>query len=132
MSGKLVAAAAAAVLVAGPHAAGAACSAEAFKVDRTELTVSVCTVEHRAAAHAKVAAPAAGVLQETLAVKNHAPIIRTVDYSRLTSEETARTIDDVPLQPLGITKTLHLTLAIRGGAARVEHALLIPGAVVLK
>lgn len=135
MSRKLAASAAfaAVTIAAGPRAASAAsCTADAFTVDRTALTVTVCTIERRAPAHGKAAAISEGALQETLAVKGRAPVTRTVTYTRLPSEETARTIDDVPLQPLGISKTLHVTLAIRGGTARVEHALVIPGAVVLK
>jgi hypothetical protein len=36
------------------------------------------------------------------------------------------------LAPLGLAYTLHLTLAYRGSAASIEHALLLPGAVPLK
>jgi hypothetical protein len=43
-----------------------------------------------------------------------------------------RTVDDVPLADLGSNKQLHLTIAYRGGEAVLEHALLLPGALVLK
>lgn len=136
MSCKLAASAAfaAVAIAAGPRtvSAAASCTSDTFTVDRTALTVTVCTVERRPPAHGKAPPSDDGALQETLAVKGRAPVTRTVTYTRVPSEETARTIDDVPLQPLGIGKTLHVTLAVRGGAARVEHALLIPGAVVLK
>ncbi len=43
-----------------------------------------------------------------------------------------RAVDDVPLAEFGSDKQLHLTIAYRAGAATLEHALLLPGAVVLK
>ena len=44
----------------------------------------------------------------------------------------SRTVDDVALSPLGLSYTLHLTLALRGEAIYIEHALLLPGGVPLK
>lgn len=43
-----------------------------------------------------------------------------------------RALDDVPLTALGSAKQLHLTIAFAAGTATLEHALLLPGAVVLK
>jgi hypothetical protein len=43
-----------------------------------------------------------------------------------------RAVDDVPLNDLGSNKQLHLTIAYRNGSAVLEHALLLPGALVLK
>jgi hypothetical protein len=43
-----------------------------------------------------------------------------------------RAVDDVPLADLGSAKQLHLTIAYRNGEAVLEHALLLPGAVVIK
>jgi hypothetical protein len=44
----------------------------------------------------------------------------------------SRGVDDVPLNPLGLSSTLHLTLTYADGKVSVEHALLLPGAVPLK
>ena len=44
----------------------------------------------------------------------------------------SRTVDDVPLDKIGSSKVLHLTLLERGGVVTAEHALLLPGARVLK
>jgi hypothetical protein len=41
-------------------------------------------------------------------------------------------VDNVDLGPLGSTKRLHLDIAYRNGRALLEHALLLPGAIVLK
>lgn len=108
------------------------CSSDAFTIDGKALVVGICTLERRPATRAKAPSGDAETLQETISLKGHAALIRTTAYSRLSSDATARTIDDVPLQSLGIAKTLHMTLAVRGGNARLEHALLVPGAVVLK
>jgi hypothetical protein len=43
-----------------------------------------------------------------------------------------RAVDDIPLTDLGSNKQLHITIAYRSGSAVLEHALLLPGAVVLK
>ena len=45
---------------------------------------------------------------------------------------TSRAINDVSLAPLGLSYTMHVTLAYRGGAVAIEHVLLLPGAVPLK
>ncbi len=121
-----------AAVVAVRTAAPAACSSDAFTVDGKALAVSICTLERVTGVRGKPSAGDAGTLQETVSAKGHAPLRRTAAYSRLSNDATARTIDDVPLQSLGIPKTLHVTLAVRGGNVRLEHALLVPGAVVLK
>jgi hypothetical protein len=38
----------------------------------------------------------------------------------------------VPLAKLGLARTLHLTVVYTSGSARLEHALLVPGAIALK
>ena len=116
---------AASVAAAMPHAASAAapCSNDAFVVDGTPLTVAVCAGQ-----------PAAGrvALVETFTVRGAAPLQRTVDAGAPAGAEAIRTIDDAPLAKLGIAKTLHMTISYKSGAVRLEHALLVPGAVPLK
>ncbi len=118
----------AALSVASVSAARAAgpCSNDSFAVDGSQLRVEVCD---RAAA-----APhgTGGTLVETLSVKDRPPVVHAVPYDRLPNETTTRTIDDVPLQALGIARTLHLTVAIRDRSVRLEHALLVPGAIDLR
>jgi hypothetical protein len=106
-------------------AAEGACSSDTFAVEGSAVVVQVCD-----AAGLRLAS--AGSVQETLSVKGRPTLVRSVRYERLANEETARTLDDVPLETLGIAKTMHVTLAIRGGTARIEHVLLVPGALSLK
>jgi len=133
--GAAVALASFAFAAAAPASAAAPnpCSVDTFSVDGAVLTVRVCDVGQvpAAAPSAKRAVASAGVLQETLSVDGRAPLVRTLRYERA-YEETTHALDDVPLQALGIARTLHVVLAVRGGSARLEHALLVPGAVSLK
>jgi hypothetical protein len=98
------------------------CSTEIFPIGGQSVSVTVC------------AAPADGssaAITETVkgAAKsfNHATSIDV-----LPGAVVSRSVDDLSLSPLDLRYTLHLTLAYRGGAASIEHALLLPGAVPLK
>lgn len=108
------------------------CSSDTFSIDGTALTFLVCPAAQSVPAAGKPAPSTSGELRETIGVKGRLPLTRVVRYERLANEETARTLDDVPLAALGIELTMHVTLAIRGGDARLEHALLVPGAIPLK
>jgi hypothetical protein len=72
------------------------------------------------------------MLEETLTVKGQPPLVRSIALDAAPAEDPSRTIDDVPLASLGLARTLHLTLAVRASGIRLEHALLVPGAVTLK
>jgi len=113
------------LIATAPVSAASACSTDAFSIDGTSLSVELCP-----APAATTAGKAA--LTETLTVKGQLPLIRAVTVELLPGADTSRTIDDAPLQKLGLARTLHLTIAYRNGAARLEHALLVPGAVALK
>jgi hypothetical protein len=117
--------AAGALVVAGIAPAAAQpshCSTDAFPVGAASVAVTVCA-----------AAPQAGsvTLSETFksAGKSFA---RDSSIDLMPGAAVSRTVDDASLAPLGLAYTLHLTLAYRGGAAGIEHALLLPGAVPLK
>lgn len=110
-------------LASGASASG--CSADAFPIDGTSLAVDLCP-----AASGSTARKAE--LTETLTVKGQPPLVRLVTIDLLPGADTSRTIDDAPLAKLGIDRTLHLTIAFKSGSARVEHALLVPGAIALK
>lgn len=119
-----------AVLSAGPKTSTAAegCSSDAFAVRGTPLVVTLCA----APTAARPGAKAGAAVVETIAAKGQEPIVRRVTIDAPLGDAIARTIDDAPLTALGIAGTLHMTIAYRGGSARLEHALLVPGAIVLK
>jgi len=45
---------------------------------------------------------------------------------------TPRAVEDIDLSPLGIAKTLHLTLMPHGNDVEIEHALLLPGPTLIR
>ncbi len=113
------------LLAAGGATAAPACSSDAFTIDGSTLTVSLCApsdAKGQSTAH----------VTETLSVRGQAPYVRDVTLELVSGAESSRTIDDAPLQRLGFARTLHLTIAYRNGSVRLEHALLVPGAIALK
>jgi hypothetical protein len=80
-----------------------------------------------------VSGPSAGrvTVTETF-VRGAQHLSRPLTIDVVNGATVTRTVDDVPLADLGSAKQLHLTIAYRGGEATLEHALLLPGAVVLK
>jgi hypothetical protein len=109
--------------------AAAVCSHDTLTVDGTQLGVNICATEpEKAVPSGKTASlPVA----ETFSAKDQS-FTRTTTLDFLGGDELSRTIDNVPLARLGISKTLHLTLAHKPGSLVLEHVLLIPGAVTLK
>jgi len=107
------------------------CSSDVFAIDGSQVTVLVCaggpTVK------APPASPNAGSasLVETFSTRD-ASFSQTLSVDYLPGAEVSRKIEDVSLARLGISKTLHMTIAYKPGSAKLERALLIPGAVVLK
>ncbi|MDQ2857895.1 MAG: hypothetical protein M3R53_04480 [Candidatus Eremiobacteraeota bacterium] len=111
-----------------PSVAAASCSSDVFALDGGALAVELCA---RAAAPRGDGKTAAVTLVESFNFRGRPSYVRrlTLDLDR---SAESRTIDDVALAKLGIEKTLHLTIAYKPGSVRLEHALLIPGAVALK
>jgi hypothetical protein len=116
----------AALLMVGPATAGAdsndRCTHESWGVDGMPLTATLCVA----------ADPGARVVVSETFARNGQTLQRTLEIDPVNGAEVARAIDTVPLDAIGSPKQLHLTVAYRGGRAAVEHALLLPGAVVLK
>ncbi len=98
------------------------CSHDSFPVDGGTVAISVC-------APAATGSPV--VLTETL-VRGSASFERTLSIDVVSGASVTRAVDEIPLDQFGSPKRLHLTIAYRAGRASIEHALLLPGAVVLK
>jgi hypothetical protein len=106
-------------------AAAPACSSDAFTIDGASLALTLC-------APADARGQKSALVTETLSVKGLLPYVREVTLDLVPGAESSRTIDDVSLQQLGVRRSLHLTIAYKGGSVRLEHALLLPGAIALK
>ena len=57
---------------------------------------------------------------------------RPIDLHFIAGEGVSRVLESLDLTKLGLTGTLHLTLAYSHGLVRVEGALLTPGAITIK
>ena len=109
-----------------PALAVAGCSTDAFTVSGTPLAVEICAPATRPAGKA------APIATATLSSRNATPLVRKIALDVVPGDEASHTIDDAPLQSLGIAGTLHMTIGYKGGTVRLEHALLVPGAIALK
>jgi len=107
-------------------AVSSGCSSDTFAVDGTPLGVAICARAQAAPAGSPL------IFTETLTVKGQPPLEHELKVDVVAGESSAHAIDDVPLAKLGIAKTLHLALSYRAGTVRLEHALLVPGAISLK
>jgi hypothetical protein len=114
------------LLLFGPAAAGAdptdRCTHESWSIDGSPLAAVFCVP----------AAPGTPIVVSETFTRNGASFSRSLDLVLVSGADVARAIDTVPLDAVGSAKQLHLTVAYRNGRADVEHALLLPGAVVLK
>lgn len=123
------AAALALTLAAGTGARAAeACSHETLSIRATPVNVAYCVLR---AGRAKPGESVPLALNETYA-SPRGSLNRTVTVQFIAGENPSRAIEDVPLEPLGLTGTLHVTLAYAGGLVRIESAILTPGAITIK
>jgi hypothetical protein len=101
---------------------GDRCTHDVLTVDASPISATFC-VSGPTAQHV--------VVTETFA-RGDQSFSRPLAVAVVDGATITRAVDDVGLAALGSTKSLHLTLAYRDGIATLEHALLLPGAVVLK
>jgi len=98
------------------------CTHDSWSVDGLPLVATLCVPAARAAQVD---------IGETF-TRNGTSIARSLPIDVVSGSDATRAIDDIDLAGVGSTKQLHLTILYRGGTASVEHAMLLPGALVLK
>jgi hypothetical protein len=98
------------------------CTHDSWNVDGQPLVAAICVPAVRS--------PRVDV-SETF-TRNGTSVNRSLALDVLSGSDVTRAIDDVDLAAVGSSKQLHLTILYRAGTASVEHALLLPGALVLK
>jgi|HubBroStandDraft_6_1064221.scaffolds.fasta_scaffold418791_2 hypothetical protein len=116
------------------------CSDDTFQIEGHAVRVSICAP----VALPAPAAPPKGrgeresrdvrpqlALQESFS-SGGASFSRSLPVEIVEGSDRSRALDDVPLDKLGISKTLHLTIGFRLGSVQLEHALLVPGAIPLR
>jgi hypothetical protein len=62
----------------------------------------------------------------------HGALSQETTLRFIAGETSSRVIEDLPLERLGLSGTLHMTLLLRGGLVRVDAAMLSPGAITVK
>lgn len=104
------------------------CSQETLMVEGAPVTIGYCiTGPLRANGAAEIVVP----VTATYAAPG-GTVRRPIDLHFIAGEGTSRVLQSLDLTKLGLTGTLHLTLAYSRGVVRVEGALLTPGAVTIK
>lgn len=122
---KQIALAVSLVLALGATAAAQTgrCTSEVLRIKGTPVTVGYCVLGTQSASTVQV--------RETYS-SPRGSFSQTAPLAFISGDDPSRVIEDVSLAQLGLSGTLHLTLVMRGGAVRVEAALLTPGAITIK
>lgn len=110
-----------------PALAAPPCTQETLTVEGSPVTVAYCIAgksrvdgsEEIVPVSASYSAPG-GTLR------------RSTDLHFLAGEGVSRVLESLDLTKVGLTGTLHLTLAYSRGVVRLEGALLTPGAITIK
>ncbi len=116
--------------VASMGAIGAAtgCTEETLNVRGTAVTIGYCLAgAPRSAGSDEVIVPIVASY-----VSPSGSFRRSSELHFVAGEGISRIIESLDLTRLGMTGTLHLTLAYSGGLVRLEGALLTPGAITIK
>jgi len=121
----------AAVLAASTASAAPAadsCTQETLSVEGTPVAIGYCIS----------GAPRANGAEEVIVpvvATYSAPggtLRRPIDLHFIAGEGVSRVLESLDLAKVGLSGTLHLTLAYSRGLVRVEGALLTPGAITIK
>jgi hypothetical protein len=107
--------------------AAAPCTQESLMVEKAPVTISYCV---------------SGTIRPN-GVEELVPVTATysgpggtqrisIELHFIAGERVSRVIQSLDLTKLGLTGTLHLTLAYSDGLVRLEGALLTPGAITIK
>lgn len=118
------------VLVAAmrPAVAAPACTQETLNVRGTPVTIGYCiSGAARSAGGDEIVVPTVASYGAPTG-----SFSRTRRLHFVAGEGVSRVIENLDLGKLGLTGTLHLTLAYSGGLIHVEGALLTPGAITIK
>jgi hypothetical protein len=104
------------------------CTQETLSVQGTPVTIGYCV-------SGTPRANGAGEVIVPISATYSAPggtLRRSSELHFMADERVSRVIESLDLARVGLTGTLHLTLAYARGVVRVEGALLTPGAITVK
>lgn len=105
------------------------CTHRSLAIQGMPVTITLCTTGQRPGSSAAGKTLVVGLQEEFQGPKGS--FSRTTSLEFLGGVAVSRTFDDVAIDRLGVARTLHMTLSLRGGSVTLEHAMLVPGAVPL-
>jgi len=112
-----------------PVAASAApCTQETLAVEGSPVTIGYCV-------NGPLQSTGAGEVVVPVTATYSAPggsYQRALELRFMDGEGVSRVLESLDLSKLGLSGTLHLTLAYSHGLVRIEGALLTPGAITIK
>jgi hypothetical protein len=111
-----------------PPLARQVCTQEPLRVEGTTISAIYCVT---GAPYSAGADEQAVPVTETFRTPD-ASFQRAATLRFVSGEPTSRVMDRLDLAALKLSGVLHLTLALEGGAVRVEGALLTPGGITIK
>jgi hypothetical protein len=103
-----------------------ACNHDRLRIEKQVIGVTLCPETPKIAD---------GTVRLALQIRLDGPKASLDEKLLLRYPELAphpRAVADVDLKPLGIAKTLHLSLVPRGNDISIEHAVLLPGPTLLR
>ena len=104
------------------------CSQQTLSVQGAPLTIAYCiNGPTRAADGAEMVVPVTVTYSAA-----GGSVRRSAELHFLAGEGVSRVLQSLDLAPVGLSGTLHLTLAYSHGLVQVEGALLTPGAITIK
>ncbi len=109
-------------------AAASQCTQETLTVEGRPVTIGYCiTGALRSTGAEEIVVPVTATYSAP-----GATVSRPIDLHFIAGEGVSRVLQSLDLTKVGLTGTLHLTLAYSRGLVRVEGALLTPGAITIK
>jgi len=124
----LAIAAALAASTASAAAAADSCTQETLTVEGTPVSIGYCI---SGAPHSNGAEEVIVPVVATYSAPG-GTLRRPIDLHFIAGEGISRVLESLDLTKVGLSGTLHLTLAYSRGLVRVEGALLTPGAITIK
>ncbi len=103
------------------------CTHEILNVRGVPVSASYCVIAAGPAAGHDLPVRVQGAFTSARGSVSHDALLRF-----LAGAATSRAMDDVPLDRLGMSGTLHLTLELRGGLVHIDGAMITPGAIWVK
>lgn len=109
-------------------AAAPQCTQETLTVEARPVTIGYCiSGSLRSNGAEEIVVPVAAAYTTT-----GKTLRQSIELHFIAGEGISRVLQSLDLTQLGLTGTLHLTLAYARGLVRVEGALLTPGAITIK